>query len=478
MIRTTTPIAADPLADAPAVPAPVPAPDPAPRGRITSHATFAALSNRNFRKFYIGQAVSMIGTWMEQVAQSWLVLTLTNSGFALGLVVALQTLPVLLGAPYAGVIADRVDKRKLLLGTQTVMGSLSVVLGLLVVTHSVQLWMVYVLAFALGCANAVDNPTRQSFVLEMVGPEHLRNAVTLNSVMVNAARAVGPAVAGTLIAVVGVGICFLLNAGTFAAVLFALATMDVKSLRPSPVAPRTKGQLRQGLNYVRDTPDLWIPLVMMGVIGMLAYEFQVVLPIVARETYHGGAQAYGFMTAAMGVGAVCGGLVVAARGVTGVKPLISAAVTFGAAILLAAAAPNIYVACAALLLVGAGSVTFLAVGNATLQLGATPTMRGRVMALWAVAFLGSTPIGGPVAGYVSEQFGGRAGLIMGGVACWVAAAGAFLLVRRLARRGPPGRVVSPQEAGSCRAGAVGGRDLGGVGHPVRPLDPARPARRR
>ena len=440
MIRTASPTSLDPTVDAPIGTAPA---APAPRGRLTATATFAALSNRNFRTFFAGQAVSMVGTWMEGVAQSWLVLTLTDSGFALGLVVALQMLPVLLGAPYAGVIADRVDKRKLLLGTQSVMGTLAVILGLLVVRHSVHLWMVYALAFCLGCANALDNPTRQSFVLEMVGPEHLRNAVSLNSVMVNAARAVGPAVAGILIAVTGVGICFLINAGTFVAVLFALSRMNVAELQPSPVAPRSKGQLRAGFTYVRHTPSLFIPLVMMAVIGMLAYEFQVVLPIVARESYHGGAQAYGFLTAAMGIGAVLGGLVVASKGVTGTRPLIAAAFGFGAVILLAAAAPNLYLGCAAMLLVGAGSVTFLAIGNATLQLGASPTMRGRVMALWAVAFLGSTPIGGPIAGFVSETLGGRAGLVLGGVACWVAAAGGALAVRRMA---PPSSAAPHRRA--------------------------------
>ena len=256
----------------------------------------------------------MIGTWMQSVAQAWLVLELTGSGSklgsgtALGWVIALQTIPVLFGAPYAGLVADRLDKRKILIGTQTVMGILALVLGLLAVTHSAQLWMVYVLAFLLGCANAVDNPTRQSFVLEMVGPTHLRNAVTLNSVLVNAARAVGPAVAGILIATVGVGICFLINAGTFVAVLFALATLNVSELQPSPPAARAKGQLREGFAYVRHSSSLLVPLGMMALVGMLAYEFQVVLPIVASHSYHGGAQAYGFLTAAMGVGAVAGGL--------------------------------------------------------------------------------------------------------------------------------------------------------------------------
>jgi MFS family permease len=414
-------------------------PVPPPPANSERGATFAALANRNFRKFFYGQAVSMIGTWMQSVAQAWLVLELTGSGSklgsgtALGWVIALQMLPVLFGAPYAGLVADRLDKRKILVGTQSVMGVLALVLGLLSVTHTAQLWMVYVLAFLLGCANAVDNPTRQSFVLEMVGPVHLRNAVTLNSVLVNAARAVGPAVAGILIATVGVGICFLINAGTFVAVLFALITLDVSELRPSPPAVRAKGQLREGFAYVRHTPSLLVPLGMMALVGMLAYEFQVVLPIVASHTYGGGAQAYGFLTAAMGVGAVVGGLGVAGRGFSGTKALIVASTVFGVVILLAAAAPNLVVACVAMLLVGAGSVAFLAIGNSTLQLAASPQMRGRVMALWAVAFLGSTPIGGPIAGYVSEHFGGRAGLVMGGIACLIAAGGGWLVFRRMDR---------------------------------------------
>jgi MFS family permease len=397
-------------------------------------ATFAALSNLNFRRFFYGQAVSMIGTWMQSVAQSWLVLELTGSGTALGLVIALQTIPVLLGAPYAGLIADRVDKRRLLVGTQTAMGILALVLGVLTVTGSVKLWMVYVLAVALGAANAVDNPTRQAFVLEMVGPTHLRNAVTLNSVLVNAARAIGPAVAGILIATVGVGICFLVNAGTFVAVIAALATLNRSALRPSPPAPRERGQLREGFAYVRRTPSLVVPLGMMAVIGMLAYEFQVVLPVVARSTFHGGAQAYGFLTAAMGLGAVIGGLGVASRSFLGTRALVLSAAIFGGVILLAAAAPNLVLACVAMTLVGAGSVGFLAIGNATLQLSASPMMRGRVMALWAVAFLGSTPIGGPIAGYVSQHFGGRAGLLLGGVSCLVAAVGGWYTLRRAAAR--------------------------------------------
>jgi MFS family permease len=422
------------------------APPPAPQAGSRRTATFAAMANPNFRRFFCGQAVSMIGTWMQSVAQSWLVLELTGSGTALGLVIALQTLPVLFGAPYAGLIADRVDKRRLLVGTQSVMGILALTLGLLTVTGSVQLWMVYVLAVALGAANAVDNPTRQAFVLEMVGQTDLRNAVTLNSVLVNAARAIGPAVAGVLIATIGVGVCFLVNAGTFAAVIGALATLDRAALRPSPPAPRERGQLREGFAYVRRTPSLVVPLGMMAVIGMLAYEFQVVLPVVARSTYHGGAQAYGFLTASMGLGAVVGGLLVASRSFTGTRALVRSAAIFGGVILLAAAAPNLALACAAMALVGAGSVGFLAIGNATLQLSASPMMRGRVMALWAVAFLGSTPIGGPIAGYVSQHFGGRAGLLLGGVSCLVAALGGWYALRRAADRPEQRAPTEPAEA--------------------------------
>ncbi len=424
-----------------------------PRAGTRRAATFAALTNHNFRRFFYGQAVSMIGTWMQSVAQSWLVLELTGSGTALGLVIALQTLPVLFLAPYAGLIANRADKRRLLVGTQSAMAVLALVLGLLTVTHSVSLWMVYLLAVALGLANAIDNPTRQAFVLEMVGPEHLRNAVTLNSVLVNAARAIGPAVAGTLIATIGVGICFLVNAGTFIAVLVALVTMNLSALRPSTPAPRARGQLREGFTYVRRTPALLVPLGMMAVIGMLAYEFQVVLPVVARSTFHGGAQAYGFLTAAMGAGAVIGGLGVASRAFTGARALVGSAAIFGGVILLAAAAPNLVLACVAMALVGAGSVGFLAIGNATLQLAASPMMRGRVMALWAVAFLGSTPIGGPIAGYVSQHFGGRAGLILGGLSCLVAAAGGWYALRRSASRSGQSAAAEPSDPEHAPAAA-------------------------
>jgi len=407
-------------------------------GQAFARKTFASLENPNYRRYVGGQSVSLIGTWMQTVAQSWLVLQLTGSGTALGLVVALQTLPVLLLGPYGGVVADRVDKRRLMIGLQSMMGGLALVLGVLTLTHHVALWQVFVLAFLLGLNNCFENPARQSFILEMVGPDRLRNAVSLNSVVVNVARVVGPAMAGVIIAAGGIGICFVLNALSFAAVVLSLATLDTSTLRPSPPVVRTRGQLREGLAYVRSTPDLAVPLLMMALVGCLAYEFQVVLPIVAKQTFASGAQAYGFMTGAMGVGAVVGGLYVAARGRTGIRSMVNSSLAFGIALLAAALAPNLPVEIVALALVGGVSVGFLAKGNSTLQLAAAPSMRGRVMALWAVAFLGSTPIGGPIAGAISEHLGGRSGLALGAAACLLAAAiGAVVLRRSTATAAQP-----------------------------------------
>ena len=330
--------------------------------------TFAALAIPNYRRYFAGQATSLVGTWMQSVAQSWLVLQLTGSSTALGFVVGLQMLLVLLLGPYGGVVADRVDKRRLMMALQSMMGLLALALGLLTVTGALRLWQVYLLALLLGLNNAFENPARQAFVLEMVGQRDLRNAVTLNSVLVNAARAVGPAVAGILIATVGVGVCFLVNAVSFAAVVYSLLSMDTAALSPTPPAVRRKGQLREGLRYVRRTPALGVPLLMMALIGTLAYEFQVVLPVVARDAFHGDASTYGFMTSAMGVGAVVGGLITASRRRTGLRPLTVGAAAFGLVILAAAAAPSLPVELVALTFVGAASVSFLAVGNSTLQL--------------------------------------------------------------------------------------------------------------
>jgi MFS family permease len=407
--------------------------------------TFSALAVPNFRKFFVGQSISLVGTWMQATAQAWLVYTLTHSSTDLGLVVALQTLPVLLLGPYAGVIADRVDKRRLMVVLQSLMGVQALVLGLLTVTGTIRFADICVLAVILGLNNTFENPARQSFVLEMVGANEVRNAVSLNSTMVNAARAVGPAVGGLLIATVGVGVCFLVNSASFVAVVTSLLVMGRGALQPSPPAERAKGQLREGFSYVAHEPKLLVPLIMMAIVGTLAYEFQVVLPVIARQTFHGGAPVFGFLNGAMGLGAVGGGLVTATRGKTGLRPLSIAAAAFGIMILVAAISPVLGLEIAALALVGWASVSFLATGNSTLQLQASPTMRGRVMALWAVAFLGSTPIGGPLIGWVISVANGRVGLGVGGASCLVAAAIGFAVHGRLNRRAE--RAGSPEPLG-------------------------------
>jgi MFS family permease len=410
------------------------------RIRRVSHTTFAALEVPNYRRYLRGQSISLIGTWMQMTAQSWLVLSVTHSATALGVIVALQTLPVLLLAPYGGVIADRVDKRRLMIGLQSAMGVQALILGVLTVTGEVRVWQIGVLAMLLGLNNAFENPSRQSFMLELVGPRHLRNAVSLNSVMVNVARVIGPAVAGILIATVGTGVCFLLNAGSFVAVVASLLTMDLSALKPASPTPRARGQLREGLAYIRRTPDLAVPLLMMAVVGCLTYEFQVSLPYMAKTGLHAGSSGFGFMTAAMGVGAVLGGLVVATRGRTGTAALVASVTGFGVAMALATVAPSLPVELFAMTLVGAGSVAFMSSGNATLQLRAAPEMRGRVMSLWFVAFQGSTPIGGPVIGAVMSVAGARAGLGLGAVTCFIVAAIGVLglrVVRDHARAAAP-----------------------------------------
>jgi MFS family permease len=399
-------------------------------GRVT----FAALAVPNYRRYIGGQSISLIGTWMQMTAQSWLVLTLTHSSTTLGFVVAAQTLPVLLLAPYGGVIADRVDKRRLMVVLQSLMGVQALVLGLLVVAGVVQVWEIALLAALLGLNNAFENPARQSFMLEMVGPEHLRNAVSLNSVLVNVARAIGPAVAGILIATVGIGVCFLANAASFVAVVTSLLILDRSALTPSPPAPREPGQLREGLRYIARTPDLAVPLLMMALAGTLAYEFQVSLPVMAKEGLHLSAAGFGFMTAAMGVGAVIGGLFVAGSGRIGLRFLTGAATAFGTTLLFAAAAPTLAVELIALALVGASSIAFMSTGNATMQLTAEPSMRGRVMSLWFVAFQGTTPIGGPIVGWTMAVAGARAGLGLGAVTCLLVAALGLLAVHRIRPR--------------------------------------------
>ncbi|HVW48120.1 MAG TPA: MFS transporter [Solirubrobacterales bacterium] len=411
-----------------------------PSARTSS--LFAALRVANFRLYFAGQAVSLVGTWMQSIAIAWLVLELGGSGSVLGGVVAVQFLPVLAFGAAAGLLVDRRDKRRLLLGTQAAFAGLALALGLIVEAGVARLWIVFIFAALFGCVNAVDSPARQTFVTEMVGSDRIQNAVSLNSSLVSASRAIGPALAGALIAVVGVGVCFLANAASFLAVLAALAAMDVGALHRSKPVPRAAGQLREGLRHVRSTPALLVPLLMMALIGTLAYEFQVVLPLLAQDTFAGGSETFGLMTAASGVGAVFGGLWVASRRATGLLPLTGSAVLFGVALAGAALAPTLVATIVALALVGVGGTAFLATGNSSLQLAAEPRYRGRVMALWSVTFLGSTPIGGPIVGAVCEWLSPRAGLALGAVACLLAAALGAVSLHRLP---PDERIIEAPE---------------------------------
>jgi MFS family permease len=393
-----------------------------------SQETLSSLHVRNYRLYYIGQIISTSGTFMQNIAQAWLVLKLTNSGAALGLTTALQYLPILILGPYGGVIADRISKRKILYFTQSISGLLALILGVLVAANLVQVWMVYILASCLGMVNVFDNPTRQTFYMELVGPEHLRNAVTLYSTLVNLARIIGPAIAAAVIAAFGLAPCFIVNGISFAAVVTMLAFLHADELIITPPVPRAKGQLVEGFKYVLSTPVLGATLAMMAIIGTLTYEFQVSLPLMAQSTFNGDASSYAFLTAAMGVGAACGGLLFASR--KGVIPykLVSASLLFGLAVLAAAIMPIIHLAALAMVAVGICSINFSSLGNSVLQLHSSPQMRGRVMSFWSVAFLGSTTIGGPIVGWFAQVAGARWSLALGGLAALVAAAlGAFTL---------------------------------------------------
>ena len=407
--------------------------------------TFSSLKVRNYRLYYIGQIISTSGTFMQSLAQAWLVLQLTNSGTALGVVTALQYLPVLFLGSYGGVIADRFSKRNLLYFTQTTFGVLALILGILVATGSVQLWMVDVLAFGYGLVNAIDNPTRQSFVVEMVGEGEVRNAVTLYSSLVNLSRVLGPTLAGILIATVALAPCFILNGLSYGAVVIMLFMMHADELHtPAPVA-RAKGQLAAGFRYVRSTPVLRNVLLMLAIIGTLTFEFQVSLPLIAQYTFHGNAESYAALTAAMGLGAVLGGLITAGQKKTSIRTLVIAAFLFGSTTLLAAMMPTIILAILALVLVGVFSIYFTSLGNSILQLESAPQMRGRVMAFWSIAFLGSTTIGGPIVGWIGE-WEPRWGLAVGGLAAIIAAAlGAIALRRTPTSTGATGTVVVSAE---------------------------------
>jgi MFS family permease len=388
--------------------------------------SFTSLAVPNYRRYFAGQLISLSGTWMQTVAALWLVLSLTGSGVAVGLTTALQFLPMLLIGAWGGLLADRVPKRRLLIATQALMAIPAVALFAVTAAGVPEAWMVMLAVFAMGAVNAVDNPTRQSFVIEMVGPDRVVNAVSLNSVIVQMARILGPALAGILIAAFGVVPCFALNALTFAAMIVALWGMDTERLHTEPVAERAPGAIRAGLRYVFRTPELAVPLALMALVGTLGFNFQVILPLLAKFSFGGGATAYAAMVSAMAAGSIVGALVNGSHGRTGPRLIAAGAFAFGVAGLLAAVAPALAVELPLLALLGAASVTFAATINSTLQLAVSPEMRGRVMALYSVVFLGSTPIGGPLSGWLAEAYDPRVALALAGAsglsAAWAARA--------------------------------------------------------
>ncbi len=406
------------------------------RHRGTRERMFRSLRVPNYRLFFGGHAVSVIGTWMQRVAQDWLVLELSDSAVAVGVAVALQSLPMLFLGLWGGLLVDRLDRRKTIMATQAVSAVLAAALAAVTLAGVVQLWMVFALALGLGLVTVLDVPARQAFVTEMVGPEDFVNAQSLNSRVHNTGRLVGPAVAGLLIAWVGSGAAFAINAVSFVAVLISLFRIDPGKLDRAEPAPSKRGQALEGLRYVWGRGDLRACLVLVAVIALFGQNFRVVLPLFARDVLGGGAETYGWLTSALGAGAVVGALATAAREkVTAWSMLVSGGV-FSVISMLLAGAPGLVVALALLVGLGIVNISFNTLARTLLQLSAEPTMQGRVIALHAMVFLGSTPIGGPVIGWVCEQFGPRIGLLVSGLVPAVAALALLPTIRRVHRRTP------------------------------------------
>jgi MFS family permease len=392
--------------------------------------TFLSLRVRNYRLFFFGQLVSASGSWMQQVAQDWLVLRLTDAALPLGITVALQFAPMLVFGAWAGVIADRLDKRRLLVATQAAMAVLALVLGGLTATGAVRLWMVYVLALLLGCATAFDMPARQAFVTDMVGPDRVANAVGLNSAVFNSARVIGPAAAGVLIAVVGIAPAFLINAVSYLAMIGGLLAMDPGRLHGRPVVERARGQIRAGMRYVWATPELRSTIALVAVVGALGLNYRVALPLLTRFTFGGEAGTYGALAAIMAAGSVVGALLAARRARPSRALLLGSVAAFGLLSFAAAAAPTVLVEAVALFPLGMASLAFLATANSTVQLRSSPQMRGRVMALYGLVLLGSGPPSGLLSGWMAGQFGPRSIMVLSGVSCLLAAGVAALVTRR------------------------------------------------
>ncbi|MFD4632676.1 MFS transporter [Streptomyces sp. NPDC058284] len=410
-------------------PAPTALDTPA-RPRKTS--MFSSLRIRNYRLFATGAVVSNTGTWMARITQDWLVLSLTGSSAAVGITTAMQFLPMLLFGLYGGVIADRFAKRNLLFVTQGAMSLSGLFLAVLTLSGNVQVWHVYFAAFFTGLVTVVDNPTRQSFVSEMVGPDQVRNAVSLNSANFQSARLVGPAVASALTAAVGPGWAFLANGLSFLAPLTGLLLMRTSELHHTPRKPRGKGQLREGLNYVSKNPELIWPIVLVGFIGTFGFNFPIWLSAFADDIFHGGVGMYGLFNTLMAIGSLAGALLAARRGSSRLRLLAGAAVAFGVLQIVAAIAPEYWMFVALIVPMGILGLTVNVTANSSVQMATDPEMRGRVMSLFMMVFTGGTPLGGPLFGWLADAYGVRVSMAAGGLVCALAAVAVGLMLARAA----------------------------------------------
>ncbi len=421
------------------------------RVRRRSSDTFSSLEVRNFRLYMSGQIVSVSGTWMQSVALSALVLELGGRGREVGLVISLQFLPLFVLATLGGLVADTTDNRRTLVCTQAAFGVVSLTLGALAASGAVTLLSIYLLAAAVGVISALDNPSRQTFVYVMVGREQITNAVAVNSVMSNAARVMGPMLAGVTIATVGIAACFVLNALSYAAVIVNLLRIRRAELHARPIVSRTETSMREVLQHVRSTPELWVTLTMLFFVGSLGWNFSTSLPLLAKFAFGGGATELSVLTAAMSVGSIVGGLVLARQNRPSLRLMSRAAVAFGLVLCAVSIAPTFLLAAVAMVPLGGLGILAISAGQSIVQVNANPTQRGRVMALFSMAVVSSTAIGGPIIGWVTDHRGVRASFALAGIAAMCAGAlGAVALVRSRREHANVNRGLAP-----CRDLATG-----------------------
>jgi MFS family permease len=401
--------------------------------------TFSSLRTRNFRLFFYGQLVSNTGNWLTNIAITLLVLHITNSGFAVGVLVACQYGPILLLSVWAGTIADRSNKRRLLMTTQFFEMLQSFALGAIAFLPHKNLGLIYAVAIFGGLFLSFDMPVRRSFVTEMVSKEDRANAVVLNSAMVNTSRIFGPALAGALVVTVGYGWCFTIDAISYLFVLYSLARMDVKKLNRTPIVERAKGQVREGLKYIASVPELWINFVTLAFVGTLSYNFSVIFPLFVTKALHGGDGNYTIIYVTFSIGALVASLLAAYRRTVGMRQVIFGLGCLGITMLVLSASPNIFFAIVVVFFVGLSSITYMTATTSIVQVRGKASMHGRILAIQAVLLIGTTPIGGPILGAVSDTFGPRIPLIIGGVTALINAVGGVWLFKKYRKPTPVDR---------------------------------------